>query len=85
MKRYNIAKPRKYTAKDGTEKTVWDTVGTMIEFEKQGGGVSRKIEIPAIGLEAQVFPVIQKNEKPADSQAPTHADEENIDPADIPF
>ncbi len=59
MKKYNIVKPRKYV-KDGTEKTYWDRVGEMVEFEKPDGSVSRIIKIPAIGLEANVFPAEEK-------------------------
>ena len=55
MKKYNLSKPRKYTDKQGNEKTYWDNVGEMIEFEKADGSVSRIVKIPAIGLEANVF------------------------------
>lgn len=55
MKKYNISRPRKETDKNGNEKTYWDNVGIMLEFEKQDGSVSRIIKIPAIGLEANVF------------------------------
>jgi hypothetical protein len=72
-KRYDISKPRKYV-KDGVEKTYWDRVGEMVEFEKQGGSVSRIIKIPAIGLEANVFPV-----KPREQATPTVAKD------DLPF
>lgn len=67
-KRFNIVKPTKYE-KDGQEKTRWDTVGTLLVFEKGG-----RIEIPAIGLEAQVFPVSKDAEKG-----------EELKPEDIPF
>ncbi len=56
MKKFNISKPKKYI-KNGEEKTFWNTIGTYTEFENTDGSVSRKIEIPAISLEAQVFPV----------------------------
>lgn len=59
--KYNIAKPEKYV-KDGEEKTYWANVGTMTEFEKDGK-VSRIIEIPAIGLKANIFPFDKKEEK----------------------
>lgn len=55
VKKYNLSKPEKYVGKDGQEKTYWANVGTMTEFEKQDGSVSRIIEIPAIGLKASVF------------------------------
>lgn len=60
MKKYNISKPEKYL-KDGEEKTYWANVGTMTEFEKEGK-VSRIIEIPAIGLKANIFE-IKKDEQ----------------------
>lgn len=95
--RYNISKPRKYIDRYGNEKTAWNNVGTLTEFHKQDGSVSRLIEIPAIGLEAQVFP-IQPREgdershaaQPARHDAPSTgplADEtpDEINPDDIPF
>ena len=79
-KRYNISKPRKYV-KDGVEKTYWDKVGEMVEFEKQDGSVSRIIKIPAIGLEANVF-----EEKPREAPvAPPVASTEEMDESQIPF
>ena len=53
VKKYNIAKPEKYEY-NGEQKTRWHNVGTYIEFEKDGK-ISRVVEIPAIGLRAQVF------------------------------
>lgn len=61
IKRFRIAKPTNYE-KDGQEKTRWDNVGTMTVFQKDDGSVSRLIEIPAIGLEARVFEIEEKNE-----------------------
>lgn len=62
MKKYNIAKPIEYT-KDGEVKTYWANVGTMTEFQKEGGNVSRIIEIPAIGLKANIFEQNDKDKK----------------------
>lgn len=59
--KYNISKPEKYT-KNGEEKTFWNNVGTLTEFEKEGK-ISRVIEIPAIGLKAQAFPIEKKEDK----------------------
>jgi len=59
--KFNIAKPEKYM-KDNEEKTYWANVGTMTEFEKDGK-VSRIIEIPAIGLKANVFPMDKDKDK----------------------
>lgn len=64
FKKYNISRPEKYT-KDGVEKTYWANVGTLTEIEKQDGTISRLIEIPAIGLKANAFPVEPKSERPA--------------------
>lgn len=61
IKKYNISKPKQYI-KDGVEKTLWQNCGTMTEFIKEDGSISRKIEIPAIGLDAQVFPFEDKKE-----------------------
>lgn len=61
IKKYNISVPKHYT-KNGQEKTLWQNCGTMTEFIKEDGSVSRKIEIPAIGLDAQVFPFEEKTQ-----------------------
>jgi hypothetical protein len=60
VKKYNVSKPEKYV-KGGEEKTYWTNVGTMTEFEKDGK-VSRILEIPAIGLKANIFPIAPKAE-----------------------
>lgn len=63
MKRYNISKPEKYLDKaTNAEKTAWKNVGTMVEFTRDDGSVSRIIEIPAISLKANVF----EQQDPAD-------------------
>lgn len=80
MKRYNLSKPRKYI-KDGVEKTYWDKVGEMVEFEKQDGSVSRIVKIPAIGLEANVFEEQPREERAA--PAASHTDD--VDASQIPF
>jgi sortase (surface protein transpeptidase) len=92
VKKYNVSKPEKYI-KDGVEKTYWANVGTMTEFEKQDGSVSRILEIPAIGLKANIFPVTDRAEsKPAPKKSepetgvdPIEYPTENINPEDIPF
>ena len=61
MEKFNIAKSKKYE-KDGVEKTYWANVGTMTVFTKKDGTKSTIIEIPAIGLEANVFPITEKKE-----------------------
>lgn len=98
IKKFNISRPKKYF-KDNVEKTMWQNVGVMTEFIKDNGEISRKIEIPAIGLDAQVFPFEDKKEggyatRPApkpmtpdeEYNAMTPANEEEvINPADIPY
>lgn len=96
MRKYNISKPEKYL-KDGQEKTFWVNCGTMTEFEKQDGSISRIIEIPAISLKANVFPMEPKETSYPAYQVPkpqrTQTEEidtveyppDEIDPKDIPF
>lgn len=61
LEKYNISKAgRKYQDKTGAERTVWHNIGTLTEFYKEDGSVSRVLEIPAIGLEANVFPFVKK-------------------------
>lgn len=62
MEKFNISKPEKYI-KDGVEKTYWQNVGTYTEFTKEDGNKSRIIEIPAIGLKANIFPIEKKEKK----------------------
>ena len=92
--KFNISKPKKYF-KDNQEKTMWQNVGVLTEFHKQDGSVSRLLEIPAIGLEAQVFPFKEdeKREKPAPKQSAEEEYnayggkeiQEEINPDDIPY
>ena len=86
MKRYNISKPRKYV-KDGVEKTYWDKVGELVEFEKQDGSVSRLVKIPAIGLEANVFEEKPRETQPAPRQQSNDIvyPETELNPEEIPF
>lgn len=92
MTKYNISKPEKYMS-NGVEKTFWANVGTMTEFSKPDGSISRIIEIPAIGLKANIFPIEPKqptqNYQPASSpeaqDVPVIQTEEAINPDDIPF
>ena len=60
MKKYNIAKPIKYTDKQGAERTYWANVGSLVMFDKQDGTTSIIVEIPAIGLKANAFPLKEK-------------------------
>jgi len=75
------SKPKKYKAKDGTEKVFWHTIGSVAMFDNDGS-----LKIPAFGLfNAKLYPVEEKTapvEKPV--TAPTYP-EEKINPEDIPF
>lgn len=79
MEKFNISKPEKYIGKDGVEKTYWNNVGTLTKFFKQDGTTSTIIEIPAIGLKANVFPITPK---PVETQILPVAKEPIIDPSD---
>ena len=85
-KKYNIAKAQNYT-KDGVEKTFWANVGTLTEIEKQDGTISRIVEIPAIGLKANAFPIERKDnpERPASFPRQAAAEDVNQDDTGIPF
>lgn len=97
-KKFNISKPKKYTDRNGEVKTQWNNIGTITEFHKNDGSVSRIIEIPAIGLEASIFPYTEKNsesgtisqkstENPAQGQIEGNYSypTDDINPEDIPF
>lgn len=66
--RYNISKPKKYTDRGGNEKTQWNNIGTMTEFHKDDGKISRIIEIPAIGLDANLFKIEPKQRENSENQ-----------------
>lgn len=93
IKKYNVSKPKKYTDKEGVEKTQWNNIGVMTEFHKPDGSVSRIIDIPAIGLEANIFPFQDKKSQPntensAPQQQEKHEDygmNDDVNPDDIPF
>lgn len=82
MKIYDIVKSKTYTNKNGEEKKIWQNVGTLKEFTKDDGTISRFIEIPAIGLEANVFEQKPRYEDKKE-QDESMSDDINID--DIPF
>lgn len=84
MIKYNISKPEKYM-KDGVEKTFWANVGTITEFKKDDGSVSRILEIPAISLKAHVFPVEPVKPKLVVDEHTGIEYPESINPNDIPF
>lgn len=61
--KFNISKPTKYE-KNGEEKTRWDTVGYLTIIKRDDGTMSRIVEIPAIGLQANAFPQEDRREQP---------------------
>jgi len=83
IEKFNISKPEKYT-KGNEEKTYWANVGTMTVFTKDDGSVSRIMEIPAIGLKANIFPIVPKETKPQETNGNENVNEE-ISPEEIPF
>ncbi len=96
IKRFNICSPETYVNKDKEEKTMWHRVGRMTEFIKENGAVNRMIEIPAIGLKAQVFPEKEREDrKPSEKKVSEEKGEEqteelgsleeDIRPEDLPF
>ena len=87
VNKFNITKAgRKYQDNQGQEKTQWDNVGTYTEFVKDDGTINRVVEIPAIGLNANVFPIKPKvAEQPKAENKDIEYPEEEINPEDIPF
>jgi len=75
MKKYLIKTPEKYT-KDGVEKTFWHTIGTVAMFDTDGS-----IKIPAIGLNAKLYPVEEKQATPLSVQTQS----ETLPDESIPF
>lgn len=86
--KFNISKPKKYTDRGGNEKTSWYNIGTMTVFQKDDGKINRIIEIPAIGLEANIFEQTDRDEKPRreeGAETPAREPEGEINPEDIPY
>lgn len=79
MKRYFIKTPEKYT-KDGVEKTFWHTIGSVAMFDNDG-----TIKIPAIGLNAKLYPVEDKQAPAPQPVAKAPEVDSQINPEDIPF
>lgn len=89
VQKFNISKPRKYTDRQGQERTQWNQIGVITKFIKDDGTSSMIIEIPAIGLEANIFPFEKKSEGSAQgtttAPAPVEPPEGEINAQDIPF
>lgn len=84
VQKFNISKPKKYINREGVEKTQWNNIGTLTEFHKDDGSISRILEIPALSLEASVFPFQEQGSNKQRSTAHNQPDED-INPEDIPF
>lgn len=91
IKKFNISKPEKYNS-GNEEKTRWHNIGTITEFHKDDGSVSRIIEIPAISLKASVFEQQTGDRKPSHQALPAEEESQDVDYpdeeinlADIPF
>lgn len=50
--RYDVMSGRKYTAKDGTEKTSWSRVGVAFQARD---GVSLNVQLDAIPLDGRLY------------------------------
>lgn len=95
VERFNITIPgRKYEDSNGNEKTVWNNVGTLTEFHKEDGTISRLIEIPLLNLSANAYPIQKKennnsgrnhNGDASRGNDPIEYPNEDINPEDIPF
>ncbi len=85
IKKYNISKPKKYVDGQGQQKTFWQNIGTITEFWKEDGGVSRILEIPAIGLEANIFPIIPKENQYQPKEEKITNINNQIELEEIPF
>lgn len=85
IKKYNVSVPQKYMS-NGAEKTYWANCGVMTEFVKEDGSISRILEIPAIGMKANIFP-IEPKQPPVEPQPQQNQVEptEAINVDDIPF
>jgi len=99
VKRFNITNPKKYTS-GNEEKTFWANVGTMTEFHKEDGSISRIIEMNDSNVTFSVFEQEQKDNnngggqqsRPAAPAAQNNSasvlpdyPSEDINPDDIPF
>ena len=84
IKKFNVSKPEQY--QKGQEiRTMWHNIGTMTEFHKDDGSIGRIIEIPAIGLKANIFPFQDKKDVPKSKELPEINIDEEVNPEDLPF
>ena len=91
IKKFNVSKPEQYQ-KGNETKTMWHNIGIITEFHKDDGSIGRIIEIPAIGLKANIFPQEKREQKegyfgrkPSVEKIPKINVDENISAEDLPF
>lgn len=99
IKKFNIVNPKPYGDPDpqtGKQKNFWASVGSMTEFYKDDGSVSRIIELNDSNIKFSVFPVEDRDQKPSPAQRQTSDEpapttngvaypDEAIDLSEIPF
>lgn len=98
--KFNIVNPKKYTTKQGEEKTYYAPVGSMTVFIKDDGSQSRVMNLHANDKEYLLFPQKPKEQKPnatvqgqpaVQATAPAQPEptveypSDDINPEDIPF
>lgn len=92
MKKYNIVIPKNYQGRDGSEKTQWNTVGTLVEFP------ATETKPKGFVMELSMFPnttfkVFEQKEREDKRNTETQVSPEvdatdgidSINPEDIPF
>ena len=79
---YDVLTGRKYTAKDGTEKTAWTKVGTAFSCRD---GVSFNVQLDAFPLDGRLYitPPKARDDRPARDVQTTKQSEESDD--GLPF
>lgn len=103
VQRYNVVNPKEYGEADpqtGRKKTFWANVGTLTEFHRDDGSVSRMLELNDRSEQYQVFPVEPRDggHRETTQRPAQHAQGEDyqgsdgfeypteeINPDDIPF
>lgn len=85
MARLDVMTGRKYTGKDGVERTNWTRVGVAFTAKD---GVSLNVQLDALPIDGRLFitPPRERQERQERPQAAAHAPEESdAPPDDLPF
>lgn len=77
--KYNVVNPKKYQS-GNEEKTYWANVGTMTEFHKDDGNISRILELNFLDKQFMLYP---SEPKTAPSETIEYPNEETSE--DAPF